>query len=47
MVHIEWESTIEIARFEVPELPIPAISNAFVSEKQTPAQSLKGLFTDN
>ena len=28
-------------------LQIPAISNASESEKQTPAQSLRGLFTDD
>jgi hypothetical protein len=27
--------------------PIPAISNAPESKKQTPAQSLRGLFTDD
>src|SRR5947207_8970980 len=29
------------------KLQIPAISNASTSEKQTPAQSLRGLFTDD
>src|SRR6267142_6479621 len=47
MVRSERESTNEIARFGVLKLPIPAISNASESEKQTPAQSLRGLFTDD
>jgi hypothetical protein len=47
MVRSERESTNEIARFWVLKLPIPAISNASASEKQTPAQSLRGLFTDD
>src|SRR6202142_1101734 len=37
----------EIARFCGLKLPIPAISNASRSEKQTPAQSLRALFTDD
>jgi 2-polyprenyl-6-methoxyphenol hydroxylase-like FAD-dependent oxidoreductase len=37
----------EIARFGVLKLPVPAISSASAAEKQTPAQSLRGLFTDN
>jgi hypothetical protein len=37
----------EIARFRAIEPTIPAISNAAASEKQNPAQSLKGLFTDD
>jgi hypothetical protein len=47
MVRSERESTNEIARFWVLKLPIPAISNASASEKQTPAQSLRALFTDD
>jgi hypothetical protein len=47
MVRSERESTNEIARFGGLKLPIPAISNAPESEKQTPAQSLRGLFTDD
>jgi hypothetical protein len=43
----ERESTNQIARFGGLTLSIPAISNAPVSEKQTPAQSLTGLFTDD
>src|SRR6204780_428292 len=35
----------KIARFGALKPPIPAISNASVSEKQTPAQSLSALFT--
>jgi hypothetical protein len=45
MVRRERESTNEIARFGGLKLQIPAISNAAASEKQTPAQSLRGLFT--
>ncbi|MGA7071394.1 hypothetical protein, partial [Bradyrhizobium sp.] len=37
----------EIARFGGLKLPIPAISNAAASEKLTPAQSLRALFTDD
>jgi hypothetical protein len=47
MVRRERESTNQIARFGTPKLPIPAISNASPAEKQTPAQSLRGLFTDD
>jgi hypothetical protein len=47
MVRSERESTNEIARFGLLKLQIPAISNASASEKQTPAQSLRGLFTDD
>jgi hypothetical protein len=47
MVRSERESTNEIARFGVLKLQILAISNAPASEKQTPAQSLRGLFTDD
>jgi hypothetical protein len=47
MVHRERESKNEIARFGLLKPPIPAISNASVSEKQTPAQSLRALFTDD
>src|SRR3954447_18444376 len=47
MVRSERESTNEIARFWLLKLPIPAISNASPAEKQTPAQSLRGLFTDD
>jgi hypothetical protein len=47
MVRSERESTNEIARFGGLKLPIPAISNASESEKQTPTQSLRGLFTDD
>jgi hypothetical protein len=47
MVHSERESKNEIARFGALKLPIPAISNASASEKQTPAQSLRALFTDD
>jgi hypothetical protein len=43
----ERESTNEIARFGVLKLPIPAISNPSASGKQTPDQSLRGLFTDD
>jgi hypothetical protein len=46
-VRSERESTNEIARFGVLKLPIPAISNASASEKQTSAQSLRDLFTDD
>jgi hypothetical protein len=37
----------EIARSGHLKLQIPAISYALTSEKQTPAQSLRGLFTDD
>lgn len=37
----------EVARFATLKLQIPAISNAAVTGKQTPAQSLRGLFTDD
>ena len=37
----------EIAKFGVLKRQILAISNAPASEKQTPAQSLRGLFTDD
>jgi hypothetical protein len=47
MVGSERESKNEIARFGVLNLPIPAISNAASSEIQTPAQSLRALFTDD
>jgi hypothetical protein len=47
MVRGERESTNEIARFGGLKLPIPAISNVSEAEKQTPAQSLRGLFTDD
>ena len=47
MVRSERESTNEIARFGRFRLRIPAISSASESEKQTPAQSLSGLFTDD
>jgi hypothetical protein len=47
MVRRERESTNQIARFGVLKLPIPAISNASAAEKQTPAQSLRALFTDD
>src|SRR5438045_9083615 len=47
MVHRETESKNEIAWFGLLKPPIPAISNASVSEKQTPTQSLRTLFTDD
>jgi hypothetical protein len=47
MVRSERESTNKIARFAVLKLPIPATSNASESKKKTPAQSLRGLFTDD
>jgi hypothetical protein len=47
MVCSERESTKQIASSGGLKLQIPAISNAPVSEKQTPAQSLTGLFTDD
>jgi hypothetical protein len=47
MVRRERESTNQIARFGGLKLPIPAISNASAAEKQTPDQSLRGLFTDD
>src|SRR3954453_15164568 len=47
MAHSERESKNEFSRFGALKLPIPAISNASASEKQTPAQSLRALFTDD
>jgi len=47
MVRGERESTNEIAGFGALKPPIPAISNAAATEKQTLAQSLRGLFTDD
>src|SRR5215218_7515005 len=47
MVRKERESKNEIARFGGLKPQIPAISNAAESEKQTLAQSLRGLFTDD
>jgi hypothetical protein len=47
MVRRERESENKTARFGGLKPPIPAISNASASEKQTPAQSLRGLFTDD
>jgi hypothetical protein len=47
MVRSERESTIEFAGFGGLYLPIPAISNRLESEKQTLAQSLRALFTDD
>jgi hypothetical protein len=47
MVRKERESKNEIARFGALKLQILAISNAAKSEKQTPAQSLRALFTDD
>src|SRR3954453_3722740 len=47
MVRRERESENKIARFGGLKPPIPAISNASASEKQTLAQSLRGLFTDD
>jgi hypothetical protein len=41
------QSTNEIARFGGLKPPIPAISNAAATEKLTPAQSLRALFTDD
>src|SRR3981081_1645866 len=41
------QSKNEIAGFRGLKPPIPAISNAAKSEKQTPAQSLRALFTDD
>lgn len=46
-VRKERESKNEIAGFGGLKPQIPAISNAVVSEKQTPAHSLRGLFTDD
>jgi hypothetical protein len=46
-LQVERESTNETARFGVLKRQILAISNAPASEKQTPAQSLRGLFTDD
>jgi hypothetical protein len=43
----ERESKNEIAGFGVLKLPILAISSAAASEKQNPAQSVRGLFTDD
>jgi hypothetical protein len=43
----ERESTNEIARFAGLKLLIPAIPNAAATEKQTPDQTLRGLFTDD
>jgi hypothetical protein len=45
MVRGERESTNEIARFGLLKPAIPAISNPSASGKQTPDQSLRGLFT--
>jgi len=47
MVRKERESKNEIAGFGGLKLPIPAISNAAAAEKQTHAQSLRALFTDD
>jgi hypothetical protein len=47
MARSKRESTNEIAGFEGLKRPIPAISNAPESKKQTPAQSLRALFTDD
>jgi hypothetical protein len=47
MLRKERESKNEIAGFGGLRPQIPAISNAAVSEKQTLAQSLRGLFTDD
>jgi len=47
MVRKERESKNEIAGFGGLKPPIPAISNASESEKQTPAQSVRALFTDD
>src|SRR4051812_45845612 len=47
MVRRERESKSEIAGFGGFNLPFPAISNRLESEKETPAQSLKTLFTDD
>ncbi len=43
----EREFKNEIARFEGPKPPFPAISNDAAVEKQTPDQSLRELFTDD
>jgi hypothetical protein len=43
----ERESKSEIAGFGGFNLPFPAISNRLESEKETPAQSLRTLFTDD
>jgi hypothetical protein len=43
----ERESKSEIAGFGGLNLPFPAISNRPESEKKTPAQSLRTLFTDD
>jgi hypothetical protein len=47
MVRSERESKNEIATFRALKPQIPAISNASESGKQNPAQSLRGLFTDD
>src|ERR1700688_3563045 len=47
MVCSERESKNGIAGFRGLNPQIPAISNAAESEKQTPAQSLRGFFTDD
>lgn len=47
IVRGQRESTNEIAGFGGLNLPIPATSNAHLSEKQTPAQPLRALFTDD
>src|SRR3981081_4371237 len=47
MARKERESKNEIAGFRGLKPLIPAISNASASEKQTPAQSLRALFTDD
>jgi hypothetical protein len=47
MVRRERESKSEIAGFGGFNLPFPAISNRLESEKETPAQSLRTLFTDD
>lgn len=39
------DSTNEIAEFGGLDLPIPAIANARLSEKQNPIQPLRALFT--
>jgi hypothetical protein len=45
MTRSKRESTNEIAGFGDLYLPNPAISNRLKPEKQTPAQSLRALFT--
>src|SRR4051794_11076744 len=47
MVRRERESKSEIAGFGGFNLPFPAISNRLESEKETPAQWLRTLFTDD